>query len=232
MNASESTSAAEPLSARAKSDAGNFSTQPAGGFGARRSRPALVAALIAVIAATGACMSQNVNKSHAVPVVPRVELARYMGPWFVVGAIGLGLEKGAHNAVETYTMNPDGTIATVFQYRQDSFTGELKTKVTRAWVKERTDNAEWKVRTFWPLKQQYLISHLETDYSAVIVARDARDYVWILARNPKMTDGQYESYLGKIEAMGYDMSKFERYPHNGLMPDLDVRQARPVASAN
>ncbi len=221
----------ESSPAASSTGVGRFFTQPALGLGRHRSRPALVAVLIGIIASTAACMSQNVKPAAAVPVEPNVELSRYMGPWFIVGAIGLGLEKGAHDAVETYTMNPDGTIATVFQYRQDSFDGELKTKVTQAWVQPGTDNAEWKVRTFWPLKQQYLISHLEPDYSAAIVAREKRDYVWILARSPKMSERQYQSYLAKIEAMGYDMSKFERYPHNGLMPNQDARTSRPIAAA-
>lgn len=164
-------------------------------------------------------MSKAVNESATVPVAPRVDVQRYMGPWFIVGAIGLGLEKGAHNAVETYTLNPDGTIATVFQYRKDAFDGALETKVTRAWIVQGTDNAEWKVRTFWPLKQQYLIAHLESDYSAAIVARERRDYVWILSRRPQIDESRYQSYLRKIEAMGYDMSKFRRYPQDGRLPD-------------
>lgn len=169
--------------------------------------------------ALGACATRNTNKQATVPIVQNVDLQRYMGPWFVVGAIGLGLEKGAHNAVETYTLNPDGSIATVFQFRKDRFDGEVETKVTKAWVEKGTGNAEWRVRTIWPLKHQYLISHLEPDYSAAIIARERRDYVWILARDPKMNEPQFTAYVKKIQAMGYDMSKFSRYPHNGLMPD-------------
>ena len=200
--------------------------RPAGGIGRRRSRPALLLALLAVIATTAACMSQNARRSSAVPVAPNVDLSRYMGPWFIVGAIGLGLEKGAHNAVETYTLNPDGTIATVFQYRKDAFDGALETKVTQAWVTEGTDNAEWKVRTFWPLRQQYLISHLEPDYSSAIVAREKRDYVWILSRDPMMSEKRYAGYLEKIAAMGYDMTQFERYPHDGRLPDQGAASPR------
>ena len=194
----------------------------------RGPRPTIAALLLgaATFGGLGGCMSKAVNESAIVPVVPRVELQRYMGPWFIVGAIGLGLEKGAHNAVETYTLNPDGTIATVFQYRKDAFDGELETKVTRAWVVD-DDNAQWKVRTFWPLKQQYLIAHLEPDYSAAIVARERRDYVWILSRDPRIDEGRYQAYLRRIEAMGYDMSKFSRYPQDGRFPDQGPTIARP-----
>lgn len=225
MNTTSRTSN-HPSSARSR--AGQFFTQPAVGLGGRRSRPALVLALLAVIASTAACMSKSTKPDVAVPVAPNVDLARYMGPWFIVGAIGLGLEKGSHNAVETYTLNPDGTIATVFQYRKDSFDGALETKVTWAKVEEGTDNAEWRVRTFWPLRQQYLISHLEPDYSAAIVARERRDYVWILSRDPKISESRYRSYRQKIEAMGYDMSKFERYPQDGRMPDQGPASGRRV----
>ncbi|MGQ0697677.1 MAG: lipocalin family protein [Panacagrimonas sp.] len=182
-------------------------------------RAASLATIGLVGTAVTAYAASNAEKEAPVPVVTNVDLQRYMGPWFIVGAIGLGLEDGAHNAVETYTMKPDGTIDTVFQFRKDGFNGELETKNTTAWVQEGTNNAEWKVRTLWPLKQQYLISHLEPDYSAAIIAREKRDYVWILARSPKMSDTQFNAYRAKIEAMGYDMTKFSRYPHDGRMPD-------------
>lgn len=154
-----------------------------------------------------------------IPLARNVDLDRYMGPWFTAGAIGLSLENGAHNAVETYTRNPDGSIATVFQFRKDRFDGFLETKPTIAWVVSGTNNAEWRVQTIWPLKEQYLISHLEPDYSAVIVARESRDYVWILSREPKMANDRYERYREMIAAMGYDMSQFQRYPQNGSTPE-------------
>lgn len=184
--------------------------------GIRSTAKLLLLALVSV--ALSACASRGANKDAPVPVAKNVDLQRYMGPWFIVGAIGLGLEEGAHNAVETYTLNPDGTIGTVFEFRKDGFEGELETKVTKAWVEEGTGNAEWKIRTIWPLKQQYLISYLEPDYSAAIVARESRDYVWILARDPNMGATQFDAYLHRIKAMGYDMAKFSRYPHNGQMP--------------
>lgn len=172
------------------------------------------------IAVLSGCASRDSRNETPLPVAKNVDLQRYMGPWFIVGAIGLGLEDGAHNAVETYTLAPDGSIATVFQFRKDSFKGDLETKVTRAWVEEGTGNAEWRVRTFWPLRHQYVISFLEPDYSSAIVARDARDYVWVLSREPKMSEQKFEQYRRRIEAMGYDMREFTRYPQDGHAPDL------------
>ena len=44
--------------------------------------------------------------------VDQVDIDRFMGPWYVIANIPTFLEKGAHNAVETYSLNDDGTIAT------------------------------------------------------------------------------------------------------------------------
>jgi apolipoprotein D and lipocalin family protein len=35
------------------------------------------------------------------------------------------------------------------------------------------------------------VAHLEPDYSVTIIARSARDYVWLLARKPDMSDADY-----------------------------------------
>jgi apolipoprotein D and lipocalin family protein len=86
------------------------------------------------------------------------------------------------------------------------------------------------VRTVWPLQQQYVICHLEPDYSVAIVARDARDYVWILAREPEMDDRRFAAYRQQIEAIGYDMTKFSRYPQDGSMPNDSDRPGRAADS--
>ena len=56
--------------------------------------------------------------------VDYVDLDRFMGDWYVIANIPTFLEKGAHNAVETYEMNDDGSIATTFVFRDGSFDGE------------------------------------------------------------------------------------------------------------
>jgi apolipoprotein D and lipocalin family protein len=186
-------------------------------------RNIIASAVVAAALSSGGIVLGASEDKTPVPQVPNVDLQRYMGPWHIIGAIGLGLEDGAHNAVETYSLNEDGSIKTVFRFAEDRFDGPLEVKNTTAWVEEGTNNAEWRVRTFWPLKQQYVISHLEPDYSAAIIARDKRDYVWILSRNPKMNDEQFERYKTKIADMGYDMSKFSRYPQDGRAPQESAK---------
>lgn len=154
-----------------------------------------------------------------VPRVAAVDLARYAGPWFIIGSIPLSLEKGAHNPVETYTPQADGTIKTVFEFRKDAFDGELETKPTKAKIVEGSHNAEWKVTLIWPFKGQYVISHLEPDYSSAIIARDKRDHVWILSRTATLSESRMADYRARIVEMGYDIGKFELFPQNGSHPN-------------
>ena len=48
--------------------------------------------------------------------VDYVDLERFMGDWYVIANIPTFLEKGAHNAVENYALNDDGTIATSLRF--------------------------------------------------------------------------------------------------------------------
>ena len=45
--------------------------------------------------------------------VSYVDLERFMGDWYVIASIPTFVEKGAHNAVEKYALNADGSIQTV-----------------------------------------------------------------------------------------------------------------------
>jgi apolipoprotein D and lipocalin family protein len=70
----------------------------------------------------------------------------------------------------------------------------------------------WGVQVFWPLKAQYIVAYLKDDYSQVIVARDARDYVWVMARTPTISEADYDALLAKVKGLGYPMDKIRKVP--------------------
>jgi len=45
-----------------------------------------------------------------------------------------------------------------------------------------------------------------------IIGRQARDYVWIMARTPTISDQDYDQMLQLVESLGYDMTKLKRAP--------------------
>jgi apolipoprotein D and lipocalin family protein len=158
----------------------------------------------------GACAA----KGPEVKTVDYVDLERFMGDWYVIANIPTFLEKGAHNAVETYALNQDGTIDTTFVYRKDSFDGEEKRFNPKGFVRDNESNALWGMRFIWPIKADYRIVYLNEDYTQTVIARQKRDFVWIMARTPSISDQDYDHMIRLVEGIGYDTNKIERVPQS------------------
>jgi len=144
--------------------------------------------------------------------VDHVDLDRFMGDWYVIANIPTFLEKGAHNAVERYRLNSDGTVATNFTFLDGGFDGARREYNPTGFIVDTRSNAVWGMRFIWPIKADYRIVHLETDYGQTIIGRQARDYVWIMARTPEIPENLYQSLLRIVERLGYDSGKVRRVP--------------------
>ena len=156
----------------------------------------------------GACAASQPE----MPVVDNVDIERFMGDWYVIANIPTFLEKGAHNAVETYKQNADGTIATRFAYRKDSFDGKLKEYHPKGFIVDKESNAVWGMRFIWPIKADYRIVYLEDDYSITIIGRQKRDFVWIMARQPQISEAEYARLIEFVASLGYPAAAIERVP--------------------
>ena len=143
----------------------------------------------------------------------KVNLQRFMGDWYVIANIPTFMEKGAHNAVESYKLDDDGTIATTFTYNKGSFDGPKKELNPRGFVFDKQSNAVWGMRFVWPIKADYRIVYVNDDYTQTIVGREARDYVWIMARTPAIPEQDYQSLVAMIAREGYDIAKLQKVPH-------------------
>jgi apolipoprotein D and lipocalin family protein len=174
--------------------------------------------LIAVASAGAHADSQSAPLP--VPLVENVDLARFMGSWYVIAQITASSDREAYNAVETYTMNPDGSIATVYRNRQGGFDGPEKVLTPTGYVVKDTGNALWGIRLYWwlPFKLEYRVSYLEPDYSVAIIARSKRDYIWLFSRKPDMSDTDLRRYTALIASWGYDTTKLSRVPQRWPQP--------------
>ena len=144
--------------------------------------------------------------------VAAVDLPRFMGDWYVIANIPTFIEKGAHNAVETYRLESDGTIDTVFTFRAGGFDGPRKRYNPRGFVLDHESNAVWGMQFIWPIKADYRIVWLTPDYTQTVIAREARDYVWIMARTPQIAETDYRAILAFLEAQGYDVTRIQLVP--------------------
>ncbi|MEY2855450.1 MAG: Outer rane lipoprotein Blc [Pseudomonadota bacterium] len=158
------------------------------------------------------CACQG-NRPAPMPTVEHVDLQRFMGAWYVIASIPTAIEREAYDAVETYTLQPDGSIGTVFTFRKGSSGGPPKRYTPKGFVLDQQSNALWGMQFVWPVKADYRIIHLSPDYSLTVIGRQKRDYVWIMARTPQIPESEYQRLLQFVAEQGYDPARLRRVPH-------------------
>jgi apolipoprotein D and lipocalin family protein len=77
---------------------------------------------------------------------------------------------------------------------------------------DRTSNAVWGMQFVWPFKADYRIVYVAPDYSQTVIGREARDYVWIMARTKTISDADYARLLSMLEKEGYDVARIQKVP--------------------
>ncbi|HSG65690.1 MAG TPA: lipocalin family protein [Gammaproteobacteria bacterium] len=145
------------------------------------------------------------------PTVDYVDLPRFMGEWYVIANIPTFLERGAHNAVESYELAADGTIATTFTFRDGAFDGPVRTYRPRGFVRSES-NAIWGMQFIWPIKADYRVIYLDDAYETTVIGREKRDFVWVMARTPTIPERRYAEIVGLLTRVGYDVAALEPVP--------------------
>ena len=156
----------------------------------------------------------SVVKHEPIPLVKYVDLDKFMGTWYVIAHIPSYPEKNAFNAVETYKLNENGTITTTFTFNEGGYNGNLRTLNPTGFIIDDQSNAVWGMQFIWPIKADYRITYLNDNYTQTIIAREKRDYVWIMARQSEISLVDYEKLVNFIESLGYEKSKIRKVPQN------------------
>ena len=160
--------------------------------------------------AGGSCKPRDV-RCRPLRTEPRVDLERFMGRWYVIACIPTFVERHAHNAVERYELDYDGTIATTFSFRKGSYRGKTRTYTLRGFV-EDASNAVWGMRLVGPVRADYRIVYVNEEYTQAIVGREKRDYAWVMARTPTIPDSDYFRRVKLLREQGYDTDGLRLVP--------------------
>lgn len=142
----------------------------------------------------------------------QVDLERFMGPWYVIANIPTFIETEAFNAVETYRRDPDGGIATTFTFRQGGFEGPERQYHPKGQVVDPASGAVWTMTFLWPFRSDFRIVYVSPDYSTTVIGREARDYVWIMARTPTLSEDTRQFLIDLVVQEGYDRDKIQLVP--------------------
>jgi len=149
-----------------------------------------------------------------IETVNYVDINRFMGDWYVIANIPTFIEKEAYNAVESYRLADNGNIETTFRFNKGGYDGDVKVYRPKGFIRDKTSNAVWDMQFIWPFKAEYRIIYLDEEYFVTVIGRTKRDYVWIMARKPSISDSTYRQLLKFLQDQGYDPQMVQKVPHN------------------
>ncbi|RYF73694.1 MAG: hypothetical protein EOO29_26310 [Comamonadaceae bacterium] len=175
-----------------------------------------VLAVVCAAVTVAACASRGgeapTKPEPSIPTAGNIDVSRFMGDWYVIANIPTWPERAAFNAVETYSLREDGRIGTRFRYRHGSFDAPVNTMHPVGTVRPGTGNAVWDMQFLWPFQAEYVIADLSPDGQRTVIARSSRDYAWLMARTPQITQEAYDEGIERLRVLGYDISKVRRVP--------------------
>jgi len=144
--------------------------------------------------------------------VPKLDLPRFMGDWYVFAHIPYSLEKGKVGTLDRYALRPDGRIQNSYLFRRGSLDAPLEEWKGVAWVHNKTTQAEWRVQFIWPFRVPFLVIDLDKDYQWAVIGYPSRKLGWVLTRNTTLDEKTYQSILKRMQQQGYDPAQLVKVP--------------------
>lgn len=146
--------------------------------------------------------------------VDNLDLQRFMGKWYVIAGRFTPLEKGAHNAIEIYTYQPElKRIDIDFKFNRGSLDGTPVSIAQKGWVHNQENRSHWKISPFWPLKLDYLVLAVADDYSWTAIGVPNQSYLWIMARSPEFSAEEMNTVMQVLAKREYSVDDMVQVKH-------------------
>ena len=165
----------------------------------------LLLSLVALVGCTGI--------PDGIEPVDNFELEPYLGTWYEIARLDHSFERGLSNVTANYSLRDDGGVAVVNRgFRTDK--GEWDEAKGKAFFIDDTSVGRLKVSFFGPFYGAYNVFALGENYEYSMVAGPDRSYLWILAREPQVSQELLDDLIAKAEAAGYDTSELILVEHD------------------
>lgn len=181
-------------------------------------RPCLLAALALVAALTGGCT----GVPEGLAPVTGFELDRYLGRWYEIARLDHSFERGLVDVTAEYRRRPDGRVDVVNR-GYDPKAGRWKEANGVARFAGAPDVGSLEVTFFGPFWGGYNILVLDPAYRHALVAGPNRDYLWILAREPKVDAATLAALVDKARGWGFDTAALIYVPQGTAPPQAAAR---------
>ena len=153
--------------------------------------------------------------------VDNFNLKNYLGKWYEIARLDHSFERGLSHVSADYSLRDDGGVKVLnrgYSVKQNTWDAAEG----KAYFVNGPDQGYLKVSFFGPFYGSYIIFGLDHDnYQYSLVSGPDKSYLWILARNPVMTQDIKDMLVAKATAAGFDTSKLIFVSHDELLDAAD-----------
>lgn len=140
------------------------------------------------------------------------EADRYLGKWYEIARLDHVFERGLDHVTADYAKQPNGAIAVVNR-GYDAKKQRWREARGVARFREASTVGSLKVTFFWPFTGGYHVIALDRDYQWALVAGPSRNYLWILAREPRLAHEIYDRLVRQAREAGFPVDNLIRVSH-------------------
>lgn len=142
------------------------------------------------------------DKSYDNTPVTQFDLSRFLGKWYEIARYDHKFERDMQAVTAEYSLADNGMVKVLNSGFRD---GELETAEGKAKQPDPENNpAHLRVSFFWFFYSDYNILMLGEDYSYALIGSKSADYLWILAREPRLDENLKTAILDEARRRGYD----------------------------
>jgi apolipoprotein D and lipocalin family protein len=147
--------------------------------------------------------------------VEKVDLKRFAGTWYCLYSIPTMFDRGTREMTTRYTWNSDGYYDVYTTCKKDG--PELHSFTSKIFQVKGTNNSQMKAQFIWPIKVDYWVIALGSDYSYTVVGHPDHKFLYIMSRKPEMDKALYQHLVEQCREMGYPVEKLvsQQFPGEG-----------------
>jgi apolipoprotein D and lipocalin family protein len=149
------------------------------------------------------CLSGCTSLPENIKPVSGFELDRYLGKWYEIARLDHSFERGMNKVTADYSMREDGGVKVINRgyYTEKKEWDEAEGK---AYFVGEPTVGQLKVSFFGPFYGGYNIIELDKEnYQYSLVAGPGLNYLWILARTPKLEQSIIVELVKKAHELGF-----------------------------
>lgn len=134
-------------------------------------------------------------------------LGRYLGKWYEIARLDHSFERGLTQVTAEYSIRDKGGVR-VLNRGYSEKENKWKQVEGKAYFVQGENKGHLKVSFFGPFYGSYIVLELDHEnYSYSMVCGPDKSYLWILSRDPKITNELKDTLIAKAAAFGFDVSK-------------------------